>query len=145
MIKNKKIKRIFHTWDKWECYRAGFYESSVADLSADECKEIYREFLSSNVRFEWGLMKVITQWVYSCQHYLTNENMNRIAWLGQAALCIEHEIPQKFRSGFFLLTKEQQEQANNLALQYLNKWLTKNGYDPVDLPEAGINSKADIY
>lgn len=145
MIKNKKINRIFHTWDKWECYPAGFYASSVDGLTADECKEIYRDFLSSLVRFEWGLMKVITQWKKSCEHYLTNENMNRIAWLGQAALCIEHEIPQKFRSGFFLLTKTQQDEANQLALVYLNKWLIRNGYEPVNIDDAGINSKADIY
>lgn len=145
MIKNKKIKRIFHTWDKWECYPSGFYDNSVDNLTTDECKEIYRDFLSSREKFERGLIKVISQWKNSCEHYLTNENMNRIAWLGQAACCCEHKIPQKFRSGFFLLTKQQQEEANELALIYLNKWLVSNDFEPVDINQAGINSKADIY
>ena len=87
--------RIYHTWDKWECYPAGFYEVRHNSMSDDECRKAYAAFLSSLPKFRKGLKKVLKQWVKSCEHYLTNERMNRIAWLGQAAACIEMGIPSR--------------------------------------------------
>lgn len=141
----KKIKRIYHTWDKWECYPAGFYESSREGMTKNQCESAYAELLSDLSKFELALNRVITEWKNSCEHYLSNESMNRIAWLGQAALCIENGIPSCFRTGYFLLTKDQQQKADELALKYLNKWLLSQGYDEVDLIGAGVASKANLY
>ncbi len=140
-----KPKRIFHTWDKWECYPAGFYENQKENMTKKDCEEAYRELLADEARFEAALERVITEWKNSCEHYLTNENMNRIAWLGQASLCIALGIPSTFRTGYFLLSKEQQHAADLVALKYLNKWLNERGFDSVDLAGAGVNSKANIY
>lgn len=100
---SQKIKRIFHTWDKWECYPAGFYENSINGKTKDEFEEIYKNFLSDLNKFETALNRVLSEWKNSCEHYLSNEKMNRIAWLGQASLCIETGIPSSFRTGYFLL------------------------------------------
>ena len=142
---SQKIKRIFHTWDKWECYPAGFYENSLLGKTKDECESEYKLFLSDLNRFESALSRVISEWKNSCEHYLTNEKMNRIAWLGQASLCIATGIPSCFRSGYFLLTKEQQKNADELALVYLNKWLVANGYFETNMEGAGVNAQANIY
>jgi len=141
----QKIKRIYHTWDKWECYPAGFYENSKTGMTKDECENEYKNLLSDITRFENALQRVIAEWKNSCEHYLTNEKMNRIAWLGQASLCIESGIPSCFRSGYFLLTKEQRQAADLKALEYLNKWLSKNGYQETTLEGAGVNAQANIY
>lgn len=141
----QKIKRIYHTWDKWECYPAGFYENSKTGMAKNECEEQYKIFLSDIPLFEKALQRVITEWKNSCEHYLTNEKMNRIAWLGQASLCIETGIPSCFRSGYFLLDKQQRQDADNKALEYLNKWLEANNYQPTTLEGAGVNSQANIY
>lgn len=140
-----KIKRIYHTWDKWECYPAGFYENSRDGMTKEECEIEYKNFLSDLAKFEKALLKVITQWKNSCEHYLTNEKMNRIAWLGQASLCIETGIPSCFRSGYFLLTKEQQRKADEMALKWLNIWLNINNYEQTDMEGAGVFSQANIY
>jgi len=140
-----KIKRIYHTWDKWECYPAGFYENSKEGMTKNQCESAYADLLSDLPKFELALNRVITEWKNSCEHYLSNESMNRIAWLGQAALCIEKGIPSCFRTGYFLLTKEQQKMADELALKYLNKWLASQGYHEVDLIGAGVASKANLY
>ena len=55
--------------------------------------------------------------------------MNRIAWIGQAAMCYETGIPSIYCSGFNLLTEQQQDEANKVALKVLNKWLKNNGRD----------------
>lgn len=142
-----KIKpgRILHTWDKWECYTAGFYETAKDGMTKEQCEEEYRTFLSDIPRFKKALSRVITEWKNSCEHYLTNEAMNRVAWLGQASLCIETGIPAAFRGGFMLLTSEQQSAANEAALEYLNLWLRRNNRPEVTMEEAGVNSHANIY
>jgi hypothetical protein len=141
----QKIKRIFHTWDKWECYPAGFYENRKEGMTKDDCENVYRDFLSNLSRFEVALNRVVVEWKNSCEHYLTNEKMNRIAWLGQASLCIETGIPSCFRSGYFLLNNNEREAADLLALKYLNKWLKVNRYEETDIEGAGVSAQANIY
>lgn len=141
----QKIKRIYHTWDKWECYPAGFYENAMPGKTKDQCEEEYREFLADLPRFKKALARVISEWNNSCEHYLTNEKMNRIAWLGQAAMCIETGMPSCFRSGYFLLNKDQQSSADLVALDALNNWLDARGFERVDLGRAGVSAQANIY
>jgi len=141
------VERIYHTWDKWECYPAGFYDSrpKQGEMSEEECKQAYSELLTNVSAFEAALERVITEWKYSCEHYLTNVNMNRLAWLGQAALCITHGIPAKYRGGFNMLTAKQKRLANEIALQAMNKWLERNGYETVDLDGAASKTQMDLY
>jgi ParB-like chromosome segregation protein Spo0J len=138
--------RIFHTWDKWECHKSGFYEPTLNGLTKEQCERMYEAFLTSEEAFSAALERVITEWKNSCEHYLTNGAMNRIAWLGQAAACIAMGIPSSFRGGFNLLNSEQQDKANGVALRYLNKWLEANGRPAVTLSEAYSGDRqSDIY
>lgn len=138
--------RIFHTHDTWECYQAGFYAPTKPGLSRAQGEEMYRVFLSDLPRFGEALEHVITEWKHSCEHYLTNVAMNRIAWLGQAAMCYATGVPASYRSGFSLLTEEQQEAANELALEYLNRWLVANEREPISMEEAySYDRQSDIY
>lgn len=138
--------RIFHTWDKWECYKAGFYDTTVEGKTEDECKQEYAEFLSNLDKFEKALDYIVHNWKYSCEHYLTNTGMNRIAYLGQASLAYARGIPQKYAGGYFLMTKEQQEAADQLALKYLNIWLKNNNRQEVTMAEARMDGKTiNIY
>ena len=140
-----KPERIYHTWDKWECYPAGFYEPGKEGMDDQPCREAYKEFLSDPIRFRSALKRVILEWPNSCEHYLTNEGMNRIAWLGQASACIDMGIPSKYRSGYFLLSEQQQKDADLIALEYLNEWLKSRGFDAVDIEGAGVSAKVNLY
>ncbi|NRA93391.1 MAG: hypothetical protein HRU26_12020, partial [Psychroserpens sp.] len=132
--------------DKWECHKAGFYASSFPGLSKSECEKAYADFLSNSQLFSDTLEKVINEWEFSCEHYLTNFAMNRIAWLGQAAMCYHTGIPSKFCSGFNLLIESQQQEANEIALAALNEWLASNGRDTVDMDQAmSIGRQVEIY
>jgi len=138
--------RILHTWDKWECYPAGFYESKPpGELTKEDCEEIYRSMLADIPAFESALQRVILEWSKSCEHYLTNERMNRIAWLGQASLCVVHGIPSIFRGGFNLLSESQQQTANEVALKWLNMWLMLNGRKQLTMDEAQSKTEANLY
>jgi len=140
------MDRIYHTWDKWECYPAGFYENHPPKNMTNEEAEIeYRDFLSDISLFEKYLKRVITEWKNSCEHYLTNEKMNRIAWMGQAAICIYKKIPSKFRGGYNLLTEEQQINADKIALKYINKWLKANNFPEVTEDSVKSKTEANLY
>jgi ParB-like chromosome segregation protein Spo0J len=141
-----KVTRVFHTYDKWECHKAGFYAQGVEGKKADECKEEYRTFLADCDRFRGAANSVITEWTMSCEHYLTNFAMNRIAWIGQAAMCYATGVPSKFCSGFNLLTTDQQDAANQVALDVLNDWLLQNGRDAMEMDEAlSVGRQVEIY
>ena len=141
------MKRIYHTWDEWECYPAGFYENRPKDknMTDEECREQYRALLANIPLFRDTLSRVMKEWPNSCEHYLSNERMNRVAWLGQAALCVTYGIPQRYRGGYMLLSDEEKAAADNAALDALNDWLWSRGEEEVDLEGAGVKSKVNLY
>lgn len=135
-INTSDENRIFHTFDKWECYKAGFYATTKDGMTKEQCELEYAKLLSNEQEFRDALEHVITEWIYSCEHYLTNGSMNRIAWLGQASLCYAKGIPSTFRGGFHLLSEQQKDKANRIAFEYLNKWLTSHGFKEATFEEA---------
>lgn len=139
--------RIHHTWEKWECYLAGFYEERPPNgMTQDEGEEKYREFLADSTLFEKSLLEITSTWKNSCEHYLTNERMNRIAWLGQASVAHALGIPSCCRGGYHLLTDSQKQTADLLALKYLNIWLVANGRETyATLADASSKTETELY
>jgi len=138
--------RILHTWEKWECYRAGFYAERPRDgMTQDEGEQAYHDFLSDLSKFEDSLKTITSEWKHSCEHYLSNERMNRVAWLGQASVAHALGIPSGCRGGYQLLTQEQKYAADQMAVKYLNKWLAANGKNQVMLCDAIGRTEAELY
>jgi ParB-like chromosome segregation protein Spo0J len=137
--------RIFHTWDKWECFRAGFYEDKPSGMTQDEGAEEYRKFLADLDKFRAALEVVTSEWIYSCEHYLTNERMNRIAWLGQASVAQALGVPSVCRGGYNRLTDEQKIAADSLALEYLNKWRAGRSLDALTMDQVLSKAEVDLY
>jgi len=140
------MKRIYHTWNHWECYPAGFYETKPPKgMTTGEAKQAYADFLADISRFQSAMAQVQNNWPRSCEHYLSNENMNRIAWLGQSAMCIETEVSQVFCGGYQFLTEAQQQMADEAALEYLNIWLAARGEETVTMEGALGKTEANLY
>jgi len=91
--------------------------------TADECKDAYAVFLSDDDRFDAALAGVLDRWPISCEHFLTNESLNRVAWLGQASMTYATGIPRHFRAGFKLLDDERSANANEIAARHLRTWI----------------------
>lgn len=138
--------RIFHTYDKWECHKAGFYKPKKDGWTHDQCEDEFKRILSNQELFSEILNQLIVKWKYSCEHYLTNKAMNRIAWLGQAAVCFYSGVPSRYSSAWFDLDEKTREEANKTALKYLNKWAVMNGYSEEGLDEASsIGRQIELY
>lgn len=117
------MKREFRHWEKWECFRAGFYAASgPAGKSHKDCEQAYADILGNVDWFRRAAFRVMNQWPESCAHFLSNDGMNRVAWLGQAAVCIETGVPSRYKYSFLLMTQEQQETANDVARRAIRWW-----------------------
>lgn len=142
---NASYDRIFHTYDKWECFKAGFFATKMQGFTKDQAEEEFADFLRSPKDFDLALSELIKEFKYSCEQNLTNIALNRIAWLGQAAACYARGIPSKYRAGWFKLTPEEQDIANNIALKYLNIWLEDNNRNTLTMEEANIARQSELY
>ena len=116
------MTRIYHSWDKWEDFKHGFYGGM--DYPKNKTLELYVSLLRDLPRFEAALKVITTEWRHSCEHNLTNEAMNRVAYLGQAACALLYHVPHNVSSGGYnLLTLEEQKAADAMAKKYLDAWL----------------------
>lgn len=116
------MRQVWHPWTDWECYPAGMFDGDT-DMSPEEARMAYAAFLRDIPRFRSAMDRVMREWPKSCEHFLTNENTNRVAWLGQASMCIETGVSRKHRGGFMLMTQDECRVANDAAQQALNQWL----------------------
>lgn len=143
---SKTPDRIFHTWENWECYRAGFYEERPPNnMTQDDGEREYEKFLRDLPLFEVALKAVTSEWRNSCEHYLTNDRMNRVAWLGQASVAQALGLPSCCRGGYHRLTNEEKYSADQLALRYLNTWLEAAGRSQVMLADAVGKTEMELY
>ena len=132
----KDPNRIFHTFDKWEAVEYDFFATNHKTWTKTQCEWTYKTFMVDLNEFEDVLLKVINEWPNSCEHNLTNKSLNRIAWLGQAAMAYKFKIPSIYSSGFQLLSPEEQTNANFVAWNVLNIWLKDKGLEEIPLDEA---------
>lgn len=141
------MDRIYHTWDKWECYRAGFFEvNPPKGMTDDDCLNTYKELLLDIPEFIRIMRLIIHEWPNSCEHNLTNERMNRIAWMGQSSLTYKHKIPSRYRGGYHLLSEQDRLNADNAALMVINEWLELKGYDERhNLQTIQSKTEVDLY
>ena len=127
MTTTPTITRIYHPWWKWECYKAGFFKKESNKERQSAHQKAYVELLSDLDKFAYAMRCVINYWPYSCEHNLTNESMNRIAWLGQASACYTFgACAEQTRGAFHHLSQKQQDEANALADLYLKFWTTRH-------------------
>lgn len=141
------MKRIYHPWDVWECYPAGFYESRPKGRNISEglCKFMYAQFLRDIPRFEAAMAGVLRDWPNSCEHYLSAEQMNRVAWLGQAAMCYATGVPAVFCGGYNQLSEDEKCAADVAAWGVLNRWLESRGEPRVSLQKATQSTTVYIH
>lgn len=117
--------RIYHPWDRWEDYRNNFYGGVTDDYPKDKTLEVYASLLRDLPRFEAALQIIIRDWRYSCEHNLSNEAMNRVAYLGQASCALVYKVPHSVcMGGYNLLSENEKAAADAMAQKYLDIWLS---------------------
>ena len=82
------------------------------------------ELFSSAELTEHYMSQVISSWPYSCEHNFTNNALNRVAYLGQAACCIYAGIPSSITmEAWAEVPKQCQDIACQIAERLIVSWL----------------------
>lgn len=117
------MQKIWTDARQWEEVLAGMWEPHPPDYyNEDRALEIMRSDL-----FGKAMENVIMEWKYSCLNSLTDETINRVAWLGQAAMAWSYNLPQHItRQLWGKLTPMERDKANGLAKKAIYKWEKRN-------------------
>jgi len=116
-----KINQIFHHFSKWEDYKYGFYDLSCIDSKEHIEKSV--ELLSNQEEFYKYAKKVVREWVYSCEQNLTDNSINKIAYIGQSACCMANKTPAFVtRNAWWFVDDVDKELANETARRVLKEW-----------------------
>lgn len=118
-----KLKKIYHEWQLWEDYKYGFYDNNNDKILITN-KVIH--MFSSEKLTEKYMGRVINEWKYSCEQNLTNESMNKIAYIGQAAACLycgASNLTTMYSWKF--LTNEIRDRSDKIASKKILEWKQK--------------------
>lgn len=120
------MDRIFHRYENWECFKSGFFRN-VSGLEKTEHAKKVVEFFNDSKLTKQYMEAVISNWPFSTEHNLTNNSLNRVAWLGQAACCVYAKIPYRITmENWRFVDKKKQDIACGIAEQIIAKYETKN-------------------
>jgi hypothetical protein len=118
------MKRIWHPYTLWEEVPAGLWTRKSDDDAAVERAVV---FMRDTSQWERAMFDVIERWPYSCEHNLSDSGLNRIAWLGQAAVCYARGFPEHVtRKAWWTLTEQERTEADKSAQRAIMKWEQRN-------------------
>ena len=117
------MERIYHPFWLWEDYKAGFYDN-ISGENKKKMIQFVLELFNSEELTRLNMNRVINEWHYSCEHNLTNDSMNKIAYLGQGACCIYKGVPNTITmEAWSLLEKDVQKRSDLIAKEIIDKWI----------------------
>lgn len=120
--------RIYHPWDKWEDYHFNFYDNCTGQQKEFKLQSAVDMF-NSVIDTERCMNHVVDNWTNSMEHNLTNNSMNKIAYIGQSACAFYDNIPATITmEAWSLLTDEVKERSNQLAQGAIDKWNRNNKF-----------------
>lgn len=126
MINQLSLTRIYHPYTRWEDHKYGFYNNCSGKIKNEKISMAIKMFNSEILTKEY-MNRVINEWKYSCEHNLTNESLNQIAYIGQAACCLYACVPSTVTmEAWNMLSKDIQDRSNKIAKQVIGKWNNKN-------------------
>ncbi len=116
------MKRIFAKYNEWEDFKNGMYEMYNSEDEDLIRKSVY--LLTNSRMFLETCKRVVSEWKITTQVHLTNNTINKKAWLGQASCNYLYKTPELLtRVAWGKLTKDQQDKANNIAESVINSYL----------------------
>lgn len=118
------MQRVFHHFSLWEDYHAGMYDESKDGRS--ERVQKAAEILGTPDICREAMEKVVSEWIISTEYNLSNLEINRKAWLGQAACCCWAGIHEdETREAWGIMSQEQRIEANRIAAEIIKRWQSK--------------------
>lgn len=116
------MERIFHHYNLWEDYHARMYDENKDGRKERVLKAAY--ILGTPDICREAMEKVVAEWTIATEYNLSNAEINRKAWLGQAACsCYGGVHEDETREAWGIMTEAQRVEANRIAATIIKKWL----------------------
>ena len=114
------MKKIWHPFWLWEDIPMGRkVEAKDEDLFLQKAIE----FTGNHELYGSWMMRVIEEWPISCEQNLTDDSLNKQAWIGHAACQMAIECPEYItRKAWGMLNQEQRDLANLQADRAIHEW-----------------------
>lgn len=136
------MERIFHHYTKWEDYHAGMYAES-REGRKERVKQA-AHILGTPSLCKKAMEKVISEWQIATEYNLSNAEINRKAWLGQAACsCYAGIHEDETREAWGIMTEPQRIEANRIAASIIRKWLRDKEREEV--PQMMFNDWGNMF
>lgn len=124
------MKRIYHHYKYWEDWINGMWRKESKEYESINIQKVI-EFTGNHLKYGEAMIRVINEWKISCENNLSNVSINRKAWIGHAACCIELGYPEYLvRQAWQELTDEQRNLANKEALKAIRIWEQRQRLNP---------------
>ena len=78
----KRLKRVYHPHNKWEEIKFNMW-GDVSDVKAWLKKVV--AFTGDHELYGSYMTRVVNEWEFSCENALTDQYINKKAWIGHAA------------------------------------------------------------
>ena len=129
------MERIYHPYWKWECYKSGMWRKESKEYELSVIDKIIN-FTGDHELYGESMLKAVRLWKYSCENFLTNLSINRLAYIGHAGCCIEKGYPEYLvRKAWKSLNENQRYLANKKAEKAIKIW--KQQKESMDTLKAG--------
>jgi hypothetical protein len=120
------MKRIFHPYWLWEDYKAGFYDNVSGEKKKEFIVKVLEMFNDKKLTKD-NMLFVVENWKYSCEHNLTNDSLNKIAYIGQSACAVYAGVPCTITMECWsMLSEEVKKRSNKIALEVIEIWKNNN-------------------
>ena len=124
------MQRVYFPHTELEECRDGMWKI-VGGKARQAFSEAAANLMRDDMAFESAMLRAFEEWPNSCQHNLTAEDTNRLAWLGHAGCFLATGSPEEnTRCGWHTLTPTEQDAANATAQRVLDEWIEANSEEP---------------
>jgi len=121
------IQPKYHDCRTWEDWQHGMFRTT-ATRGDDVLLERSIALLQNQDALYAAMSRACNEWPIASTENLTKQDINRRAWLGWAACCINHKAPDIVtRRAWVLLSENERINANLIAERVIVEWEAHQG------------------
>jgi hypothetical protein len=116
------LSKVWYPYWAWEHWQAGFYEGAKNNYGIDASEEMRMNFFEKEGLFRKTIIEVMKEWPVCCEQFLTDEFINRIAWLGQVGSLYHDGLSSYYSYAYNRMHKNLKYKNNRIAEDLINEW-----------------------
>ena len=117
--------RVYKPYYVWEDWINGMWRK-VDKKEESKYLDWAIKFTGNHVEYGNAMELVIKEWKNTMLHNLTNQSINKRAFLGHCACCYNSKCPEYIvRMAWKLLTETQRIEADSIAQKHIDNWINE--------------------